>query len=161
MLHLQNERVHLSSNKEDLSNFTAQTGVAACVMNAGGKILLLQNKEPDVDKHLWGVPGGKLNKAENPLDGVIREVQEETGILLAQTAIEFVIKLYVRVPRIDYEFFAYKTDLMHRPNEFTIKLDDNEHIDYKWVNPEDALAMDLIYGGRELLNYMFSCYQHK
>lgn len=156
MLYLQNERVHMSSNKDDLSNFNAQAGVAACVMIADGKILLLQNKDPDADLHLWGVPGGKLNKQEDPLDGVIREVQEETGILLAETALEFVIKLYVRIPRIDYEFFTYKTNLMHKSSELAIKLDDNEHIDYRWVNPQDALAMDLIYGGRELLNYMYS-----
>lgn len=156
MLHLQNERVHMSSKKEDLSNFKAQAGVAACVMNAGGQILLLQNKEPDADTHLWGVPGGKLNKDEDPEDGVIREVQEETGILLAQTAIEFVIKLYVRVPKIDYEFYCYRTELADKPKEITIRLDQNEHIDYIWVNPTDALAMDLIYGGRELINYIYS-----
>lgn len=40
----------------------------------GGKVLLLQN-----ERNEWELPGGKLERGEDPADCVIREIGEEAG----------------------------------------------------------------------------------
>lgn len=46
------------------------------------EILLIQRKKSPF-KNQWAFPGGFMEIDETPEDGVIREVQEETGIVLA------------------------------------------------------------------------------
>lgn len=47
-----------------------------------GKLLL----EKRWDCEMWGLPGGRLNKGESYTHGIAREVWEETGIRLAESA---------------------------------------------------------------------------
>jgi 8-oxo-dGTP diphosphatase len=54
-------------------------GVAAVIWNAGGCVLLIRRaKEPRKDQ--WSLPGGKLEFGETLIEGVRREVREETGL---------------------------------------------------------------------------------
>ncbi len=39
--------------------------------------LLLKRTTPPL---IWGLPGGRLNQDENPNDGLLREIDEETGL---------------------------------------------------------------------------------
>ncbi len=48
---------------------------AKAVIVSGGKVLIL--KQPS---GRWDLPGGKLGKDEDIVDGLIREVEEETGL---------------------------------------------------------------------------------
>jgi 8-oxo-dGTP diphosphatase len=54
-------------------------GVAAVIWNDRGEVLLIRRaKEPR--KGQWSLPGGKLEFGETLIDGVQREVREETGL---------------------------------------------------------------------------------
>jgi ADP-ribose pyrophosphatase YjhB (NUDIX family) len=54
-------------------------GVAAVIWNAEGNMLLIRRaKEPR--KGQWSLPGGKLEFGETLIEGVRREVREETGL---------------------------------------------------------------------------------
>jgi len=44
-----------------------------------GQVLLARWVPPDGTTRLWTMPGGGLDHGEDPVDGVIREVWEETG----------------------------------------------------------------------------------
>jgi 8-oxo-dGTP diphosphatase len=44
-----------------------------------GKVLACQRKTSS----LWGYPGGKIDTGESPLDAIQREIQEETGLVIA------------------------------------------------------------------------------
>lgn len=60
---------------------TFTVSVAAVVLNASGEVLLLDHLiRPNSG---WGVPGGFLDRGEQPEDGVRREVREETGLELS------------------------------------------------------------------------------
>jgi ADP-ribose pyrophosphatase YjhB (NUDIX family) len=48
----------------------------AAVIDANGRILLIKR----ADNRKWAMPGGALAVDETPAEGVIREVQEETGL---------------------------------------------------------------------------------
>ncbi|MGE8202954.1 NUDIX hydrolase [Heyndrickxia sp. NPDC080065] len=52
-----------------------------CFIQRGDKILML-NRENPVWMGIWNGVGGKIEKGETPLEGVLREVKEETGIEL-------------------------------------------------------------------------------
>src|SRR5580658_8022146 len=54
-------------------------GVAAVIWNGQGDVLLIRRaKEPR--KGQWSLPGGKLEFGETLIEGVLREVREETGL---------------------------------------------------------------------------------
>jgi len=56
-------------------------GVAAVVLDDAGRVLLIQRgREPR--KGSWGLPGGMLDLGERLVDGVRREVLEETGLVI-------------------------------------------------------------------------------
>jgi 8-oxo-dGTP diphosphatase len=61
--------------------------VGAIIVDDRGRVLLL--------KHVfrpgsgWGIPGGFINKRENPEDALHRELMEEVGLELAETKLAF------------------------------------------------------------------------
>lgn len=68
---------HNASSPLYMSPISLPHAVNAVIMREG-KVLACQRKTSD----LWGYPGGKIDAGESPLEAVIREVHEETGIVL-------------------------------------------------------------------------------
>ena len=58
------------------------TVVAAALVAADGRILLQQRAPGRAMAGLWEVPGGKMEEAETPEAALIRELEEELGILV-------------------------------------------------------------------------------
>lgn len=54
-------------------------GVFAILFDQEGSVLLCHRRDGD----LWNLPGGRLELGEGPWAGVIREVEEETGLKVA------------------------------------------------------------------------------
>ena len=54
-----------------------RTGVGAVIADGRGRILALERSD---FRGAWQLPQGGLEKGESPLDGALREVEEETGI---------------------------------------------------------------------------------
>ncbi|TWD53569.1 8-oxo-dGTP diphosphatase [Agrobacterium vitis] len=56
--------------------------VAACaLLDSDGRILLAQRPEGKSLAGLWEFPGGKVEKGETPEETLVRELQEEIGIV--------------------------------------------------------------------------------
>ncbi len=58
----------------------------ACVVliDRHGRLLLQERDEhPVIDPEKWGFCGGHLEEGEDALGGAVRELEEETGVLLA------------------------------------------------------------------------------
>lgn len=55
------------------------TKKAACclIVSHDGKVLAVSRKD---DPNAWGLPGGKVEVAEDPADAAARELHEETGV---------------------------------------------------------------------------------
>lgn len=99
--------------------------VSKAIIVYDGKVLLLHPK----DKQKWHLPGGHLKGDETFLDGVKREVFEETG--LKCTSIRSISKSH------DFELFFCKTSCNN------VKLS-KEHTEYKWVDIHRAIDKMLI-----------------
>lgn len=70
-----------------------EVAVGAVIFNEEGQLLLCEHTYRRL--HPWGLPGGDLKVGEDPVDGIKREVLEETGLtvqnvrlLLAESSTE-------------------------------------------------------------------------
>ncbi len=55
-------------------------GVGVAVLDAGNLLLVQRGREPG--RGLWAVPGGKVQLGETLTAAAIREVEEETGLIV-------------------------------------------------------------------------------
>lgn len=128
-------------------DFTAEIEAAGCFCLSGDKMLLLKRAKDKPQGGFWGSPGGKLEVNESPINAVIRETFEETGIRLDQGQLGSVGTFFVRWPHMDYVFHVFQHTFSICP---TVDLN-AEHEDYCWVTFEEALLMPLVGGAAELI----------
>lgn len=106
---------------------------------------LTQNR--DGRKQFWKFPKGhKDNEEEDDVDAAIREMWEETGVRLEQDA------LIKSVSFKEQYFFEVGDEVVRKMNTFylgevdedlrnSIKLDEKEFVEYRWLNFNDTLAL--------------------
>ena len=122
-------------------NFAPKYEVVGCFCESRGKILLLHRLKQKLHGGKWGAPAGKVNQKESVQEAMIRELQEETGIGGANLPIEYRRKDFVRYPDCDFVYHIFSLTF---PKEPAIRLSPSEHQDFKWVEPGQALGMDLV-----------------
>jgi 8-oxo-dGTP diphosphatase len=113
-----------------------QVGVKIFIKNEQGQFLLLKRAHPyPRDKEVkWDIPGGRINSDESLIDGLNREVSEETSMeLLGDPQLIYAQDIFQgserHVVRITYIGQAVGEVL----------LDPSEHQEYRWVELEDVL----------------------
>ena len=121
-------------------------GGKAVVFNKDEKILILQRSKKAGGGGKWSLPGGALEKDENPIESIKREIMEETK--LEVTGIKpFSFKTYEEddnpILIIGYEGKASSDNIALNW----------EHDDHKWLTKDDALKLDLTEDGRHFLEY--------
>ncbi|MFC7218413.1 NUDIX hydrolase [Streptomyces polyrhachis] len=57
---------------------TPRTAARLAILDPAGAVLLFRYPPGEIPTY-WAMPGGGLEPGESPLDGVLREVEEETG----------------------------------------------------------------------------------
>jgi ADP-ribose pyrophosphatase YjhB (NUDIX family) len=70
---------------------TPKVGVNAVIADGAGRILL----EKRSDDHTWGLPGGWAEPGLSPEANVVREVREETGLVVEVTGL---LGVFTRLP---------------------------------------------------------------
>src|SRR5271154_4328327 len=69
-------------------------GVGAVILDEYGRVLLIRRATEPMKGH-WSLPGGLLELGETLIEGVKREIHEETGLIVTPKAIvEVVDRIY-------------------------------------------------------------------
>lgn len=101
-----------------------------------GKILLL---EVNYRKN-WNLPGGVLEEHESPLDGVVRETQEELGIVVDRHSLSLCAVDYRPAKNgfIDKLYFYFYGGALTQQQIDAIKLQDEEIEQMRFVDLDEA-----------------------
>lgn len=126
-------------------NFDPKFEIAICFCEHQGKILLLHRQDHDGQGNKWSTPGGGIEPGETPLEAMVRELKEETGLLISPQELKYLRTVYVRYPEHDYILHKFYLKFDKEP-KITL---DKDHQDYRWVEPAETLEMDLLLGGLE------------
>jgi 8-oxo-dGTP pyrophosphatase MutT (NUDIX family) len=84
---------------------------------------------------------GKVDQGENLTQALIREVEEEIGLVVRPDDLKYFAGYYVRYPNYDYLYHIYHLSLSEKP---VLNVNKDEHKDYRWITPKEALKLDLI-----------------
>ncbi len=121
------------------------------IINNDGDILIIKRSETDSwQANKWEFPGGKLDLGQDINNALEREVLEETGILVkVSDTVTYVESFligdgkYKGLPLVSITYKA--TPISHN-----VKLSE-EHSEYKWIAPEEALEQNLTDEARKAL----------
>lgn len=125
---------------EKPDNFTPKFDVVSCFVEHDGKILLLHRAPHKPQGGTWCVPAGKVDAGEDLHSAMLRELQEETGIIPVHN-LDYFAATYVRYPEYDYVYHMYFVTLEQKPD---VAIDTKDHVDFQWITPEEALTINLI-----------------
>jgi 8-oxo-dGTP diphosphatase len=121
-----------------------------CYIEHGGAYLLLHRvkKKNDVNKGKWVGIGGHFLEGESPDECLVREVREETGILL--TDYRFAGKIRFEAPPWPSEvMYLYRATVTERP-----PFPDCDEGVLAWVDKREALSLPMWEGDRVFFSLM-------
>ncbi len=119
-------------------------GIKALILNDKGEVLLFKVNPEALKKKVdpyWDIPGGRVEKGENPIDTLFREIKEEAG--LEKENFEKVesfsmVLSNIRIPLGDNSvgliLWVHKC---HAKSDLDIKLS-FEHLEYGWFEKDEA-----------------------
>jgi len=123
------------------TGFNPKFEASGCFIEAKQKFPLLHRQDSCSQGNTWGLPSGKIKPGESPLECMAREIKEETGLIIPPPKIISISQVYVRYPDCDFKYHIFHTTL---DRQRKIIINPQEHKDFKWVSPEEALALPLI-----------------
>lgn len=137
------------------NNFLPTYQIVICYCIHNDEILVLRRQQSDFQGGIWTAPGGKQEINETPLQGIKRELFEETGISIDSKKFVELGLFYIQNNSIDFIIRIFKTILDSKPEN--IVLSPSEHDQYEWLTKEQIIKLPLIHDGDQcLLNTLFN-----
>lgn len=122
-------------------SFVIQFEAAGCFCEYNGEILLLQRNNDDTFGGHWALPAGGLEIGEDIFTAMIREIDEEIGLNLGKSQLQFLEKMYVEHGDKQFTFHFFQTQFLSRP---AVKINLQEHQNFLWCTPQNALSLQLV-----------------
>lgn len=100
----------------------------------------------------WSLPGGGMHRGEKPVDAVLRELREETNIVLQNSEVRYIgLKKQDKGLPFRYHIFAAQV-----PEELVLKKQRFEIIDVQWIDAQKLLNQPIEQHVREAVQSMES-----
>ena len=121
-----------------------------CYIEKDNKILLLHRtkKEDDIHEGKWIGVGGKIEEGETPEECIIREVKEETGLIIKSPTLNGVMTFPKFKDNEDWYVFLFTA------NSFEGELIECNEGDLKWVEKSKVLDMPTWEGDLMFLSWL-------
>ncbi len=124
--------------------------VAALVTGPSGRVLLVETTKW---RGLWGVPGGKIEWGESMEDALLREFEEEVGLVLSDLRLVLVQEMILD-PAFHKPAHFILLNYLARTAEETVRPNE-EIVRWAWVEPRAGLDYPLnVYTKRLLETYL-------
>lgn len=121
--------------------------VVAGFLERDGKFLLVQRPPGKKNEGLWEFPGGKVEKEETLEEALKRELKEELGIDVLETNL---------IGKVFYDYGNFQIELfLLKVVNFKGNIQLKEAKDFKWVDIETALKLELCEADKLLLKNYF------
>ncbi|MGI5826319.1 MAG: NUDIX hydrolase [Patescibacteria group bacterium] len=134
------------------SDFKGRVEVVSCFCECQGKILLLHRQNHKQYGNTWGPPAGKINAGETALEAIVRELGEESSLVVDAGQFKYFGKYYLRYPEYDFTFHIFHLPL----SEFLeVRINSGEHKSFNWFSPQEALNLPLIRDQDELIKMFY------
>jgi 8-oxo-dGTP diphosphatase len=121
-----------------------------CYVFNGNKVLMINRNKRKDDMHLgkWNGLGGKFNPGETPEECVIREVYEESGLMIKNP----VLRGFLTFPAFDDEEDWYV--FVFTANEFNGHLTESYEGELEWIEWEKVNDLPLWEGDKYFLDWL-------
>lgn len=120
--------------QEKPKDFVTTMNVTGLIVIVGNEILLLKrSKNEKYSPLVWCLPSGSVDDNETNEEACIRELKEETGIIIDIKDIKPTTTSYHNYdeyPEINITYFAFAIHLQSKPKVIISE----EHDDYMWVD---------------------------
>ncbi|MCR5468503.1 MAG: 8-oxo-dGTP diphosphatase [Lachnospiraceae bacterium] len=114
-----------------------------------GKYLMLHRtkKQQDPNANKWIGVGGHFEENETPVECALREVKEETNLILTEYRFRGIVTFISD---------KYETEYMHlfTATEFTGELSECDEGELKWIDKGEILNLNLWEGDKVFLKYL-------
>ena len=112
-------------------------GVAGIIIRNNNRVLMCQRSMDSALPGIWSVPGGHIEKNENPKSAAVREFFEETNVQLSPEILQYVGRIPVENnPDKPFYIYLYDTEDELMPDLEGAK-DGSEHTRCRYVRKDD------------------------
>jgi len=126
-----------------------QLATLCYVIKDGKTLMLFRNKKPnDVHEGKWNGLGGKFEAGETPEECVIREIHEESGLIIKNPELHGVITFPMFDGKKDWYVFMFTA------NDFTGELIDSKEGRLEWIADEKLLDLNLWDGDKIFIPWL-------
>ncbi len=139
-------------SRTEIPDFKKKLDVVSLYINCGQETLLLLRQDHKPQGNTWAMLAGKVKTGESQLDALMRETDEEIGIKFNEKELKYFESYYVRYPEFDYMYHVYSITLSEKP---VLNLNLEEHKDYCWITPTEALKLNLIQDEDSCIKWFF------
>jgi len=124
---------NLISNGCPLVDVGVKVGIAVILITKDDKILIGQRINTSSGEGMWGLPGGRMDLWEDPIETAVRETQEETGIVINESHLQYVFLTNDIFKESDEHWITlyYATKVWEGEAEI---MEPNKCKEWKWVN---------------------------
>jgi 8-oxo-dGTP pyrophosphatase MutT (NUDIX family) len=122
-------------------------GIKALIQNTEAKILILKVNIKGLKgfsgEAYWDIPGGRVKLGDSVEETLKREIEEETGITKVEVMekIDMVLSNNIRIPNPQGGTFGLILAVYKCKTKSTEVKVSEEHVDYKWANPQEAAKL--------------------